>query len=152
MEFLEGQSLRDIIQMRGALPLHEAINIACQMLDALDHAHRHHVIHRDIKPDNIFILPGGRAKLADFGIARLSEEPSLTSDGQVFGTPSYMSPEQCSGAAPLTPASDVYSVGIILYEMLTGAVPFSAETPLAVALKQVSEPPVPPRKIVPGDE
>src|SRR5450432_1200254 len=78
MEFLEGQTLRDIMQVRGALPLKEAITIACQTLEALAYAHANHVIHRDIKPDNIHILPGGQVKLADFGIARLTEEPSLT--------------------------------------------------------------------------
>ncbi len=141
MEYLEGQTLRDVMQVRGALPLQDAIGIACQVLDALSHAHQHHVVHRDIKPDNIFILPGGLAKLADFGIARLSEEPALTSDGQVFGTPSYMSPEQIEGRG-IDHRSDLFSLGVLLYEMLTGRKPFVGDSVISITYAVMNaEPP-----------
>ena len=142
MEYLDGQTLRDIIQLRGALPLQEAIGIACQMLDALAHAHNHQVIHRDIKPDNIFILPSGQAKLADFGIARLSEEPSLTNDGQVFGTPSYMSPEQIEGRG-IDHRSDLFSLGVLLYEMLTGRKPFVGDSVISITYAVMNADPPP---------
>ncbi len=142
MEYLEGQTLRDVMQMRGAMPLQEAIGIACQVLDALAHAHQYRVIHRDIKPDNIFILPGGQAKLADFGIARLSEEPSLTSDGQVFGTPSYMSPEQIEGRS-IDDRSDLFSLGVLLYEMLTGRKPFIGDSVISITYAVMNAEPPP---------
>jgi len=141
MEYLEGQTLRDLMQLRGALPLHEAINIACQVLDALGHAHQYRVIHRDIKPDNIFVLPGGIAKLADFGIARLSEEPALTSDGQVFGTPSYMSPEQIEGRE-IDHRTDLFSLAVLLYEMLMGRKPFVGDSVISITYAVMNaEPP-----------
>jgi serine/threonine-protein kinase len=142
MEYLEGQTLRDVMQVRGALPLQEAIGIACQVLDALAHAHQNRVIHRDIKPDNIFILPGGLAKLADFGIARLSEEPALTSDGQVFGTPSYMSPEQIEGRG-IDHRSDLFSLGVLLYEMLAGRKPFTGDSVISITYAVMNADPPP---------
>jgi serine/threonine protein kinase len=142
MEYLEGQTLRDVMQVRGALPLNEAIGIACQVLDALAHAHQNRVIHRDIKPDNIFILPGGQAKLADFGIARLSEEPALTSDGQVFGTPSYMSPEQIEGRG-IDHRSDLFSLGVLLYEMLAGRKPFTGDSVISITYAVMNAEPPP---------
>ena len=131
MEYLDGQTLRDVMQVRGALPVREAIDIACQILDALGHAHSRKVIHRDIKPDNIFLLPGGQIKLADFGIARLSEEPALTSNGQVFGTPSYMSPEQIEGKH-IDHRSDLFSLAVLLYEMLAGRKPFTGDSVISI--------------------
>jgi len=142
MEYLEGQTLRDVMQVRGSMPLQEAIGIACQVLDALTHAHQHRVIHRDIKPDNIFILPGGQAKLADFGIARLSEEPSLTSDGQVFGTPSYMSPEQIEGRE-IDHRSDLFSLAVLLYEMLVGRKPFIGDSVISITYAVMNAEPPP---------
>ena len=131
MEYLDGQTLRDVMQMRGRMPLKEAIDIATQTLAALSDAHHHKVIHRDIKPDNIFILPGGLVKLTDFGIARLSEEPALTSNGQVFGTPSYMSPEQIEGKH-IDVRSDLFSLGVLLYEMLAGRKPFTGDSVISI--------------------
>jgi serine/threonine-protein kinase len=131
MEFLEGQTLRDIMQVRGALPMKEALDIACQMLDALAYAHANRVIHRDIKPDNIHILPGGQVKLTDFGIARLTEEPALTNNGQVFGTPSYMSPEQIEGKE-IDSRSDLFSLAVVLYEMLAGRKPFLGDSVISI--------------------
>lgn len=144
MEYLEGQNLRETISARGALPLKEAIDIASQILDALFFAHRNSVIHRDIKPDNIHILPGGQVKLTDFGIARLTEEPSLTIDGQVFGTPSYMSPEQIIGKQ-IDHRSDIFSLGIVLYEMVTGRKPFVGDNVVSItyAIMNQETPPLP---------
>lgn len=152
MEYLDGQTLRDMMQQRGAFPMSEAINIAGQILDALAYAHLHKVIHRDIKPDNIFILPGGQTKLADFGIARLSEEPALTSNGQVFGTPSYMSPEQIVGQG-IDCRSDLFSMGVLLYEMLAGRKPFVGDSVISITYAVMNaEPPILPGIPSPVDQ
>src|SRR5882724_11853796 len=160
MELLEGRTLRDLLAREAPLDPARAVSFMLQACAAVGAAHDAKLIHRDLKPANIFIeqrpdLPAV-AKVLDFGVAKFAVDEhedddyqTLTQVGAIIGTPRYMSPEQCAGTAPLTPASDVYSLGIILYEMLTGAVPFTADTFLAVALKQVSEPPRPPRKIVP---
>ncbi len=127
MEFLDGQTLRDVIQAGGPLSIKDAVNYALQLCSALEYAHEHGVIHRDVKPENIQVLPGGLIKLTDFGIARLMGESPITQDGQVFGTPSYMSPEQVAGKS-LDARSDIFSLGVVLYEMLAGSKPFSAAT------------------------
>lgn len=142
MEFLEGQTLRDSMLARGAMPLKEALNIATQVLDALSHAHSNHVIHRDIKPDNVHILPGGLVKLTDFGIARLTEELSLTADGQIFGTPSYMSPEQIEGRN-IDNRSDLFSLGVVLYEMLAGRKPFAGDSVVTITYNIMHQEPAP---------
>ena len=131
MEYLEGQSLRDILQMQGALPLKETVEITLQLCDALSYAHSRGVVHRDIKPDNVHILPGGVIKLTDFGIARITAEPSITTQGQVFGTPSYMSPEQVASHA-VDHRTDLFSLGITLYEMLTGRKPFLGDSVITI--------------------
>ncbi len=143
MEYLEGQSLRDAMQVRGSYPLREAIEVVCQILDALAYAHSKKVIHRDIKPDNIHVLPGGQIKLTDFGIARLSDESALTADGQIFGTPSYMSPEQIEGRG-LDHRSDLFSLGVVLYEMLAGRKPFVGDGVVAItyAIMNAEPPPL----------
>jgi serine/threonine-protein kinase len=145
MEYLEGQNLRDMMQVRGALPLKEALDIIYQVLDALAYAHANRVVHRDIKPDNIHMLPGGQVKLTDFGIARLTEEPAMTSNGQVFGTPSYMSPEQIEGRSSIDHRSDLFSVGIVLYEMLAGRKPFVGDSVVSItyAIMNAEAPPMP---------
>jgi serine/threonine protein kinase len=160
MELLEGRTLRDLLAREAPLDPARAVSFMLQTCAAVGAAHDAGLIHRDLKPANIFVeqrsdLPAN-VKVLDFGVAKFVVEEqdddyqTLTQAGAIIGTPRYMSPEQCSGAAPLTPASDVYSLGIILYEMLTGAVPFTADTPLAVALKQVTEPPRSVREIVPS--
>ena len=131
MEYLEGQSLRDILQMQGALPLKETVEITLQLCDALAYAHSRGVVHRDVKPDNVHILPGGVIKLTDFGIARITAEPSITSQGQVFGTPSYMSPEQVASHT-VDHRTDLFSMGITLYEMLTGRKPFQGDSVITI--------------------
>lgn len=131
MEFLEGQTLRDVLDIEGKTSVDRAVEIALQICDALSYAHSKRVIHRDIKPDNVYILPSGRIKITDFGIARLMEEPSLTADGQVFGTPSYMSPEQVAGRT-LDVRTDLFSLGIVLYEMLTGRKPFTGDSVVTI--------------------
>jgi tetratricopeptide (TPR) repeat protein len=143
MEYLEGQSLRDAMQVRGAYPLREALEVVCQILDALAYAHSKNVVHRDIKPDNIHVLPGGQVKLTDFGIARLSDELALTADGQIFGTPSYMSPEQIEGRG-LDHRSDLFSLGVVLYEMLAGRKPFVGDGVVAItyAIMNAEPPPL----------
>ncbi|MCS6777001.1 MAG: protein kinase [Chthonomonadaceae bacterium] len=143
MEYLEGQNLRDHLQTQRVLSLQEALNIAYQVLDALAFAHERGVVHRDIKPDNIHILPGGQVKLTDFGIARLTDQPALTNDGQIFGTPSYMSPEQVIGRE-IDHRSDLFSVGVVLYEMLTGRRPFTGDSVISItyAIMHFDPPPM----------
>lgn len=148
MELLEGQTLRNALQMRGALPVKEAVGIALKLCDALGYAHQHHVVHRDVKPENVQILPGGHVKLTDFGIARIMSEPSITADGQVFGTPSYMSPEQVSGKQ-IDGRSDIFSMGVLLYEMLAGQKPFSGDTVVTITYNIMNSEPAPPPGVPP---
>ena len=143
MEYLEGQSLRDILQMQGALPLKETVEITLQLCDALAYAHSRGVVHRDIKPDNVHILPGGVIKLTDFGIARITAEPSITTQGQVFGTPSYMSPEQVASHT-VDHRTDLFSLGITLYEMLTGRKPFIGDSVITITYNIMNNQPAMP--------
>lgn len=144
MEFLEGQTLRDMLQARGPLPIQDVKNYALQLCSALAYAHENSVIHRDIKPENVQILPGGHVKLTDFGIARLMGEPSITQNGQVFGTPSYMSPEQVAGK-DLDPRSDIFSMGVLLYEMVAGHKPFTGDSVVTITYNIMNmEAPPPP--------
>jgi serine/threonine-protein kinase len=143
MEYLEGHSLREIQQMQGALPLKESIEIALQLCDALGYAHSKGIVHRDVKPDNVHILPGGIIKLTDFGIARISQEPSITAHGQVFGTPSYMSPEQVASHT-VDHRTDIFSLGICLYEMVTGRKPFVGDSVITITYNIMNiQPPMP---------
>lgn len=142
MEYLEGITLRDALQARGALPLAEAVGIAAKVLAGLAHAHSHNVVHRDVKPDNIHLLPDGQVKLADFGIARITEEASLTGEGQVFGTPSYMSPEQIEGRL-VDHRTDIFSMGVVLYEMLAGRKPFQGDSVVSITYAIMHAEPLP---------
>src|SRR3954454_4368555 len=145
MEYVEGASLKDLIQRGLSVP--EAVEIVRQVLAGVKYAHERGIIHRDLKPQNVLVDGEGRARVADFGIARAGSS-EITQTGSVLGTAQYLSPEQAQGM-PVTAASDLYSVGAMLYEALTGQVPFDADTPVAVALKQVSEQPRPPSELNP---
>lgn len=146
MEYLDGHTLRNEIDTRGFLPLERAYEIADRVLAALDFAHKQGVIHRDIKPENIQLLADGRIKLTDFGIARLTFEPNLTMDGQVFGTPSYMSPEQVVGRE-IDARSDLFSMGVVLYEMASGQKPFSGDSVVSITYAIMNKEPDRPAQI-----
>jgi len=147
MEFVRGTDLKTAIEQRGSIGQRKVAEIGSQVCAALSVAHGYDIIHRDIKPHNIMVQPDGNAKVMDFGIARAGNS-SMTQTGSVLGTAYYVSPEQAQGK-PLTPATDIYSLGVVLYEAVTGRVPFDAPDAVAVALKQVNEIPVPPRQINP---
>jgi serine/threonine protein kinase len=142
MEYVEGEDLKTRIRRRGRLNVAEAVNIAAQIAAGVGHAHKAGIIHCDVKPQNVLITQEGVAKVTDFGIARALSESGLTDSDVVWGSPLYFSPEQASGERP-SPASDVYSIGVLLYEMLAGAPPFQAEKPTALALMHIREEPPP---------
>jgi eukaryotic-like serine/threonine-protein kinase len=147
MPYVEGESLRDKLMGSQRLPVAEAVSIACEVADALDYAHRRQVVHRDIKPENI-LISNGHAVIADFGIARavgLAGGASLTGVGLPIGTAAYMSPEQATAASPVDGRSDLYSLGCVLYEMLTGRMAFSGPTLKSVLTQQLTtDPPLEP--------
>ena len=147
MEYVDGPSLKDLV--KGGMGTKDAIDFTRQILNAARFAHRKGIIHRDLKPQNVLIDDEGRARVADFGIARGGENSDITATGSVMGTAQYLSPEQAQGK-PTTPSSDIYSIGVILYEALTGRVPFEGDSAVAVALKQVSETPRRPSAINPN--
>lgn len=142
MEYVEGANLKEIIRRQGALSPSEAVNIGIQVCAALEHAHSKGIIHRDIKPHNILVTPGGRVKVTDFGLARVLSIPSatMTQSGTVMGSVHYFSPEQARGEET-TPQSDIYSLGVVLYEAVSGHVPFQGDNPISIALKHLQEDP-----------
>ena len=149
IEYMRGRTLKDIIQEKERLPEPVAGQIAIRILSALQHAHDNGIIHRDIKPQNVLINAEGMVKVADFGIARVAGSNTLTKGDNVMGSVHYFSPEQAKGE-DVTAASDIYSVGVVMYEMLTGRVPFDGDTPVSIALQHISTPPVPPSQVVDG--
>jgi serine/threonine-protein kinase len=149
MEYIDGRSLADILRTEGPLHPQRAAEVASDIAAALGFAHRNGVVHRDVKPGNVLISPSGQVKVADFGIARAlgaDPESNLTQAGSVMGTATYFAPEQAQGH-PLDPRSDLYSLGVVLYEMVAGRPPFSGESPVAIAYKHVQEQPAPPRHL-----
>jgi eukaryotic-like serine/threonine-protein kinase len=151
MEYVPGGTLKDRIIDEGALDPCTAAELGCQVAEALGFAHKRGVIHRDVKPQNILLTASGEAKVADFGIARAVGAMAATGvsqTGAILGTVGYMSPEQAMGE-PVGPATDLYSVGVVLYEMLTGNLPHEADSPIALAVKHVSEPVRPPKEVNP---
>src|SRR5436190_17376297 len=142
MEYLDGRSLKELIVARGPAPIHLAVDYTRQILAAIRFAHRHGIVHRDIKPHNVLVDGEGRLKVTDFGIARAGVS-QMTEAGSIIGTAQYLSPEQARGA-PVDQTSDLYSVGVVLYELLTGLVPFSGDTPVEIAMKHLSTVPEPP--------
>ncbi|CAN5333351.1 Stk1 family PASTA domain-containing Ser/Thr kinase [soil metagenome] len=152
MEYVEGRTLKELIRGRGPCPIPVAIAYTRQILSGLRYAHRNGVIHRDIKPHNVIVDPEGVVKVTDFGIARAGAS-QMTEEGAIIGTAQYLSPEQARGA-PVDQTSDLYSTGIVLFELLTAEVPFSGDTPVEIAMKHLSEIPDPPSELraeVPDD-
>src|SRR5215211_5769170 len=145
MEHMTGGSLEDLIMRRGPLGASEAARLASQVAQALHAAHARGIVHRDIKPQNVLLDEAGNAKVADFGIALAASRTSTSGTNFLLGTPSYMSPEQAMGER-VGPESDLYSLGVVLYEMLTATVPFAAEGALATAMKHLTEPPLSPTR------
>src|SRR5580704_12916189 len=158
MEFLRGRDLARVMYEEGALPVRRIVDVLRQTLAALAEAHSENIIHRDLKPENIILEPvrsgGDFVKVVDFGLAKMraeTQQPNITSPGIVCGTPEYMSPEQARGD-PLDPRSDLYSVGVILYQLLTGRLPFEADSPTQVVLAHLTQAPRDPREVAPDRE
>jgi len=149
MEYVEGDNLKNLIRAQGALPQERIIQIARQVAEALQHAHENNIVHRDVKPQNILITAVGRAKLTDFGIAREATTATLTQSDTVLGSVHYISPEQARGETS-DERSDLYSLGVVMYEMATGVLPFQGDTPIGVALKHIKEVPALPSSLNPA--
>jgi serine/threonine-protein kinase len=149
MQYVEGEDLKHLITREGALPVDRAREIAGQVLDGLRAIHAAGIVHRDIKPQNVLIGRDGVARLTDFGVAQVAEDSGMTTAGTTVGTAAYMAPEQAQ-AGRITEATDLYAVGVMLYEMLTGFLPFNAPTAVAMMLQHIQEAPVPPSQRLPG--
>ncbi len=139
-EYVDGETLKELIERRGPLPVRQALELILQVARALGFAHERGLVHRDVKPQNVLLDDGGRAKVTDFGIARSIDLTSVTETGTVLGSSDYIAPEQASGD-PVDAQSDIYSLGVVVYELLTGQIPFPADNFVAAALRHVNEPP-----------
>lgn len=146
MEYVRGKTLKEIIKREGRLETSRAANLAIQIGKALECAHRNNIIHRDIKPHNILVTDDGLAKVTDFGIAKASNSVTITNSSKIMGSAHYFSPEQAKGSF-VDCRTDIYSLGIVIYEMVTGRVPYDAESPVSVALKHIQEPVLPPKEL-----
>lgn len=146
MEYIDGITLKEFMEQQGVLKWKDSVHFIIQILRALQHAHDRGIVHRDIKPQNIMLFPDGTIKVMDFGIARFAREEGKTISDKAIGSVHYISPEQARGDIT-DEKSDIYSVGVMLYEMLTGVKPFDADTPIAVALMHMQNNPKPPRAI-----
>lgn len=146
MEYVKGETLKDKIKREGPLPINTALQIAEEIASALENAHTNNLVHCDIKPHNILINEAGHVKVADFGIARATSSSTITYTGSVVGSVHYFSPEQAKGHT-ISPKSDIYSLGIVMYEMVTGQVPFNGETAVSIAIKHLQEAPIPPHEL-----
>jgi serine/threonine-protein kinase len=146
MEYINGKTLKQIIREQGKMPTSKVTNAAIQIAKALDCAHRNNIIHRDIKPHNILVTNEGLLKVTDFGIAKASNSVTITNSSKIMGSAHYFSPEQAKGSF-VDCRTDIYSLGIVIYEMCTGRVPYDAESPVSVALKHIQEPVVPPKQL-----
>lgn len=149
MELLEGRELRDILNDGALLPIDQVLNIVAQVAQGLAYAHEHEIVHRDVKPSNIMVIRDGHVKITDFGIARMASSSVRTQTGMVLGSPKYMSPEQVMGKT-IDPRSDIFSLGVMLYEMLTGQAPFDGENVNAIMYQTLNAVPSPPNTINPG--
>ncbi|MGH3734278.1 MAG: serine/threonine-protein kinase, partial [Micromonosporaceae bacterium] len=147
MEYVEGEPLHRVLAQHGRLAAGRVMDLTAQAADALQAAHDRGIIHRDVKPGNLLVRPNGKLVLTDFGIARSALTGNLTQAGAVLGTASYVSPEQASGSSAITPASDVYSLGVVAYQCLAGRRPFEGDNPIEVAMRHVRDEPPP----LPGD-
>jgi len=148
MQFVSGTSVKDMLRP-GPLPIQQSVDIGVQVAKALDYAHSRGIVHRDIKPQNLLVMEDGSAKVVDFGIAVSQGDEPAQENGTVLGTVHYVAPEQARGEPP-SPASDIYALGVVLYEMLTGRVPFDGTTPVEIATKHVSSEPMPPSRLNPS--
>jgi serine/threonine-protein kinase len=148
MEYVDGEALNRVLARRGRLTWQEAAGYGKQLCAALQHAHEHGIIHRDIKPANLMVTKDGTLKLTDFGIAKDTDMSGLTGANSTIGTAAYMSPEQCKGEHELTAKSDLYSVGLVLFELVTGRKPFTADNTVEMFIKHVNEKPPRPSQIV----
>ncbi|NLJ78571.1 MAG: Stk1 family PASTA domain-containing Ser/Thr kinase [Tissierellia bacterium] len=146
MEYIKGETLKDIIRRQGKLSVDKTIDYSIQIAEALGHAHKNHIVHRDIKPHNIMITEDGRAKVTDFGIARAVTSSTVTNTSNVIGSVHYFSPEQARGGYT-DEKSDIYSLGIVMYEMITGQVPYKGDSPITVALKHIQDEIQPPKEL-----
>ena len=141
MEYVQGDTLEKIIQERGHLPWREVVDLAIQMCAALHYAHEHGIVHRDLKPSNLMVTTDGKIKLTDFGIAKDLDATALTATGRTLGTAAYMSPEQIRGTPAVSHKTDLYALGILLYQMLVGKAPFEGNTPVVLMHCHLNEPP-----------